>query len=349
MRQFFRAAPAVPAPEPGKSACWIATDGAAGNDRQALALARAMQIDAEALCTRLRGPWAWLAPRLQAGMPWGVDAALRRRLHAPWPALAIGCGRDGAALTRWLRSASGGKTFTVQILDPRIDPKHFDLVVAPRHDALAGANVIPTIGALNPVDEDWLAEGLARFPNLAQLPRPRTAVLIGGPRRGLDMSDAWFEMFLARINALAARDGGSVLVSASRRTPAAWRSVSRERLRAACVHFWNGPDDGANPYQGYLAAADRIAVTPDSVNMLSEACATGKPVFTLLPGSARGKLTDLHAELRTQGWLHPLAADVDFSTLQQLPPLRELAAVASKVWHVLESARPDVVAALTGD
>ena len=97
-----------------------------------------------------------------------------------------------------------------------------------------------------------------------------------------------------------------------------------------------------------VAAADRIVVTPDSVNMLSEASATGRPVFSLLPDSARGKLTGLHAELRAQGWLHPLDAAVDVSGLAQ-PPLRELAAVASKVWHVLESTRPDVVAALTGD
>ena len=330
-------------------ACWIATNGAAGNVRQAQALARAMQTEPETLCTGLRMPWRWLAPRLTAGLRFGGAPQLRRRLHAPWPALVIGCGRDAAALTRWLRQASDGKTFTVQILDPRIDPKHFDLVVAPRHDALAGANVIQTIGALNAVDEDWLAAGCARFPLLAQLPQPRMAVLIGGPRRGLDMSDAWFETFLARINSFAARDGGSLLVSTSRRTPQSWQRISRERLRATCVHFWNGAADGENPYQGYLAAADRIAVTPDSVNMLSEACATGKPVFTLLPESARGKLTGLHAELRAQGWLHALDANVDFSTLQQPPPLRELAAVASKVWHVLESTRPDVVAALTAD
>ncbi|MGH8090770.1 MAG: mitochondrial fission ELM1 family protein [Rudaea sp.] len=325
------------------------TDGAAGNERQARALAQTMQIEAQTLRTGLRGPWAWFAPRMKAGLRIGVDADLRRRLREPWPALAIGCGRDGALVTSWLHHVSSGKTFTVQILDPRIDPKHFDLVVAPRHDALEGANVIQTIGALDPVDEAWLAEGLARFPTLAQLPRPRTTVLIGGPRRGLDMGDAWFEAFLARVNALVTRDGGSLLVSTSRRTPEAWRRMSRERLRADCVHFWNGPEDRENPYQGYLAAADRIAVTPDSVNMLSEACATGKPVVTLLPDSARGKLTDLHAELRAQGWLHTLDADVDLSTLPQLPPLRELAAVASKVWHVLESTRPDVVAALTRD
>jgi mitochondrial fission protein ELM1 len=329
--------------------CWIVTNGAAGNERQARALTQAMQIEAQTLRTGLRGPWAWFAPRLHAGLRLGVAAELRRRLRAPWPALAIGCGRDGALVSRWLRVASGGKTFTVQILDPRVDPKHFDLVVAPRHDALTGTNVIQTIGALNPVDEQWLADGGARCSALAQLPRPRTTVLIGGPRRGMDMSEAWFKTFLGRINALATRDGGSLLVSASRRTPDPWRRMSRERLRADCVHFWNGPEDGENPYQGYLAAADRIVVTPDSANMLSEACASGKPVFTLLPDSARGKLVDLHAELRAQGWLHALDADVDFSTLRQPPPLRELAAVASKIWHVLESTRPDVVAALTAD
>jgi mitochondrial fission protein ELM1 len=338
----------VPAPETPNPACWIVTDGAAGNERQARALAQAMQIQAQTLRTGLRGPWAWFAPRLAAGLRIGVEADLRRRLHEPWPALAIGCGRDGAALTRWLRTASGGKTFVVQILDPRIDPKHFDLVVAPRHDALEGANVIQSLGALNPVDDGWLAEGLAHFPMLAQLPQPRTAVLIGGPRRGLDMDEAWFESFLAHVNAIAARDGGSLMVSTSRRTPAAWRRLSRERLHADCVHFWNGPEDGDNPYHGYLAAADRIVVTPDSVNMLSEACATGKPVFSLLPQVERGRFAKFHGELVLPGWLHQLDTNVDFSTLQQPPPLRELAAIASKVWHVLESTRPDVIAALTG-
>ncbi|MGH8042859.1 MAG: mitochondrial fission ELM1 family protein [Rudaea sp.] len=334
---------------PSDSPCadvWVLSDGAAGNERQVLALAGTMRLAPDVLRIALRAPWTWAAPRLTAGLRLGVNAALRTRLRAPWPKLAIGCGRDAAMVVRWLRNASGGSTFTVQILDPRIDPKHFDLVIAPRHDALTGTNVIQTLGALNPVDEAWLADGLAQFSTLAQLPQPRTAVLIGGPRRGLDMTSAWFEALLARVNALVAHTGGSLLVSTSRRTPDSWRALSRACLRADCVHFWNGAQDGENPYRGYLAAADRIVVTPDSVNMLSEACATGKPVLTWLPESARGKLPALHAELRAQGWLHDLAANVDFSNLPQPPPLRELAAVASKVWHVLESTRPQLAAAL---
>jgi hypothetical protein len=328
------------------SSALVVTDGAAGNERQALALAAAMRLTPAILRLDLRAPWSWFAPRLTVAARLGLPGAIRARLAPPWPALVIGCGRDAALLTRMLRAASGGKTFSVQILDPRVDPANFDLVIAPRHDALTGNNVVQSLGALNPVDDAWLAWGFVQFSTLQQLPQPRTALLIGGPRRGLDMNDAWFDTLIARVNALAARDGGSLMVSTSRRTPEAWRAASRARLRAACVHFWNGPDDGENPYQGYLAAADRVVVTPDSVNMLSEACATGKPVFSLLPAAARGRLLALHAELRGQGWLHELDADVDFSTLLQLPPLRELAVIAGKVWHVIESTRPDVAVAL---
>ena len=328
---------------------WVISDGAAGNERQALALAQAMRLTPAVAQVPLRAPWSWFAPRLARGARLALPREIREHLREPWPALAIGCGRYGALLTRWLRRASGGHTFVVQILDPRIDPAHFDLVIAPRHDELVGANVIQTLGSLNAIDENWLAQGLARFPNVVQLPQPRTALLLGGPRRGLAMDDAWLDEFLARVGALVARDGGSLLITSSRRSPPAWRARVRERLLVDCRHFWDGASDGENPYQGYLGAADRIIVTPDSVNMLSEACATGKPVLTLLPVAARGRLALLHAELRAQGWLHTLDTQMDFSTLPQPPPLRELAAVAGKVWHVIESTRPDLAVTLAAD
>jgi mitochondrial fission protein ELM1 len=325
---------------------WVISDGAAGNERQALALAQAMRLTPAVAQVPLRAPWSWFAPRLLSGARLALPREIRAHMQAPWPALAIGCGRHAALLTRHLRRASGGLTFTVQILDPRIDPAQFDLVIAPRHDELAGANVIQTLGSLNTIDDDWLADGLSRFPTVAQLPHPRTTVLLGGPRRGLRMDDAWFDDFLARVSALAARDGGSLLISRSRRTPDAWYAHARARLRADCRHCWGGAADGENPYQGYLAAADRIVVTPDSVNMLTEACATGRPVLTLLPPAARGRIPLLHAELRSQGWLHTLDPQMDFSTLRQPPPLREIAAVASKVWHAIEATRPELAVAL---
>jgi len=37
---------------------------------------------------------------------------------------------------------------------------------------------------------------------------------------------------------------------------------------------------------------------------------------------------------------------VNPSTLHQAPPLREIATVASKVWHQIEATRPDIGASL---
>ncbi len=336
-------------PADSRADCWIITDGAAGNVRQARALAGAMRVQSIELALHLRGPWRTFAPRFTKAMRLGVPKNIRWHLAPPWPALAIGCGRQAASLTRALRAMSSGKTFTVQILDPRVDAGSFDAVVAPRHDGLEGPNVIRTLGALNPVDEAWMADGLAAFPLLEQLPTPRTALLIGGQRRGLELTDAWFEAFLARVSALVSRGSGSLLIACSRRTPDAWRTRLRGLVSNGAAHIWTGPADGENPYQGYLGAADRIVVTPDSVNMISEACATGKPVFTQLPSDVGGRLAAFHAELRDQGWLHALDENVDFSTLRQPPPLREIAIVAGELWHRIEANRPDVAVALARD
>jgi len=324
-------------------ACVI-TDGAAGNERQALALAAALRLDPAVHRIALRAPWRWLGPDFTRGAFLSIPRKQWRALSRPWPALAIGCGRQSAVLTRALREASGGATFTVQILDPRIDASHYDLVVAPRHDGLDATNVIQTMGALNPIDDAWLAAARERFGTLEKLARPRTALLIGGPRHGLGTDDAWLASLLARVDSWRERDGGSVLVTTSRRTPVEWRDRVRATLRNGCTCYWSGDEDGANPYAGYLALADRIVVTPDSVNMLTEACATGAPVFTSLPAEVPAKLRAFHAELADQGWLHDI--DVAPAEITRQPPLREIATVASKIWHCIEATRPDVAVAL---
>lgn len=322
----------------------VVTDGAAGNERQALSLALAMRVSPRVLRIALRAPWRWFGPGFTRGASLSILRWQWKMLSSPWPALAIGCGRHAAVITRALREASGGATFAVQILDPRVDRGHFDLIVAPRHDGLEGDNVIQTMGSLNPVDDAWLAEAKVEFSTLRQLPQPRTAVLVGGQRHGLDMDDAWFDALLARLERWRERDGGSLLITTSRRTPPAWRERLRSAFRNGTTCFWGGEADGVNPYPGYLAVADRIVVTPDSVNMLSEACATGAPVFTSLPAQVPAKLAAFHAELSGQGWLHDIHADR--AVPRQPPPMREMAMVASKVWHRIEATRPDVAVAL---
>ena len=310
-------------------ACWVITDHAAGNQRQALALAAALGLRARHLQLQPRAPWSWLAPRCTLGSRYALPAGQRGLFAPPWPRVAIGCGRSAALCTRLLRTLGDGACYTVQILDPRMASAHWDLVIAPRHDGLRGANVLNPLGSLNPIDDAWLADARGQWPHLGELPSPRVGVLLGGPRHGVALDAAYARQLAQRLLASQKTRGGSLLVAASRRTPDALIAPFQGLVgRAAPGLVWRDIDDGPNPYAGVLGWSDALVVTPDSVNMLSEACAVGCPVHTWVGASLPAKLASFHQVLRDGGWLHDL--DAAYAP-QDVPPLRETAAIATMV------------------
>jgi mitochondrial fission protein ELM1 len=310
---------------PNSRDIWILSDGHAGNLRQATALAAAMGCDAaHEVVLRAQAPWKWMSPRLLPGSAHAFGHDFATALSQP-PALAIGCGRQAALATRLLR-ARGSRV--VQILDPRLDPAHWDLVIAPAHDRLRGANVLTLIGSLHPVDDAWLADARMRFAAFAALPQPRTALLLGGRSKHARFDRMAFEALAAQLDVALARDGGSVLATTSRRTPRALGETLRHRYAETPGLTWLGPEQGENPYPGLLAWADRIVCSPDSVNMISEACATHAPVFVFDPGRARGRVRGFLDGLLASGRIRALDP-----TLAPFPvtPLRETARVAADV------------------
>jgi hypothetical protein len=313
--------------------CWILTDGRAGNERQAQALAAAMGLRAREFVLDLPPPWSWFAPHLARGAWGALPQALRAAFDAEPPQIAIGCGRAAALATALLRERG---VYAIQILDPRSDPRRWDLIVVPAHDALRGDNVLSTIGALNTIDSARLVAAALQHAEIAQLPAPRTTVLIGGSNRAQKLDRAYLDGLLERLRAWHEAQGGSFLVTTSRRTPPELLPPLRAFCAAVPSRLWTGSADGPNPYLGFLAHASRIVVTPDSVNLLSEACATGKPVFTHTPRVVGGKLARFHQELIQAGRLRPLQHVPELWTPQ---PLRETEAVAAEVWRRYQAAR----------
>ena len=312
-------------PSAADEAPWTLADGRAGNQRQALALAAALGHGASRHWTlAARAPWRWVAPREAPFSHRAFGAEFANALRSP-PGFAIGCGRRAALATRLLRER-GSKV--VQILDPRIDTRHWDLVIAPEHDGLHGDNVVALLGSLHPVDDLWLAQGRSDFPLLAQLPRPRVAVLVGGPSPHWPLAD---DAFIAGLNAIAASvhaQGGSLLATASRRTPDGWRNALRNAVAQGPGVCWIDSSDGDNPYPGLLGWADRIVASADSVNMLSEACATFAPVFVLGGERLAGRPRGLLERLRALGRVRDVDAELEPFAVE---PLRETARVADIV------------------
>jgi mitochondrial fission protein ELM1 len=300
-------------------------DGAAGNRRQASALAEALQLPYREWRLDARLLARWLAPRKFPG----VDAAFGREFaealrQAP-PALAIGCGRIAALATRQARDA-GAKA--IQILDPRISTAHWNLVVAPEHDGLRGDNAIALLGSLNPVNAEWLQQARADFQLLGALAGPRTAVLLGGPTRATRFDRSALEVLCGKLEFSLARDGGCVMICGSRRTPAEWAPQLRARYRDGADHLvWMDDTDGGNPYAGVLAWADRIIVSPDSVNMISEACATTAPVYVAEPERATGRVRQFIASLQERGRVHAQQREMQPFDAVPLDETRRVAAL----------------------
>lgn len=312
---------------PLDSVVWL-HDGAAGNRRQAEALVAALALPAQELQLIPRAPWRWLAPRQLPGSAQAFGAGFAELLDSP-PPLVIGCGRQAALATRLLRERGSR---AVQILSPRLDASLWDAVIAPRHDGLEGSNVLTPCGSLNPIDEDWLTRAQAQWPQFAALPSPRTAVLLGGRTRAVRFDRGAFERLVSQLEPVLAEQGGSLLVLGSRRTEPHIARLARRYWQDVPGLRWFDAGDGRNPYAGVMAWADRFVLSPDSVNMVSEACATACPVFVAEPGRASGRARSFLDDLLARGRIR--AQDSCLADFEAMP-LRETQRIAAELRALL--------------
>lgn len=314
------------APElPAGLRCWVVSDGKIGMESQCLGLAEALGVRAEVKRLAPRAPWRWLPPTLWPA-PLAALGPAGDRLTPPWPDLIIATGRQSVAPVVAVKRASGGRCFLVQIQRPAIDPARFDVIVAPVHDRLNGPNLIETLGAMHRVAPARLAAAATEFaPGLAHLPRPLVAVLLGGPNRVYRWSDTVLTRLAGDLARLCREQGCGLAISASRRTgAAAFDRLSQLLAGQPCVFWTEG--GGPNPYFGWLALADAIVVTADSVNMVSEACSTGKPVFVVPLDGGSEKFRRFHARLAESGMTRPFAGRLERWTYSALDEPRRVAA-----------------------
>ena len=258
--------------------CWVLTNGMAGFETQGIGIAEALGLVPVIKRVNPPAPYKWLAPR--------GPAAPHHDIQAPWPDLLIASGRQAIAYARMIKRASKGKTFTVVLQNPRVAPSQFDLVWAPAHDRLKGPNVISTLVSPHRLTTNRLAKEAQRMASeLDQLPHPRIAVLIGGSNATYTFDEAAAHHLADQLKQLADNDGVGLMVTPSRRTGENQTRILADTLKDKAAIVWDGT--GENPYFGFLGAADTVIVTCDSVNMVGEACFTGKPVYIVeLPGKS---------------------------------------------------------------
>jgi len=308
---------------------WAVSDGRAGIANQAIGLAEAVAALRPAVIETKQVAWKGRLGRLPALLnPFPRRGLLpQSAIEPPWPDLWIAAGRATLPLSIRMRRWSRRATFVVQIQDPRLPLGLFDVVVPPRHDRLDGDNVVSITGSPHRVTAARLEAEYAPFaPLLDPLPRPRVAVLIGGKSKAFNLSPARAAAMAHEIQAPLEQEGGSLMMSFSRRTPDDAKALLTARLRDMPGVIWDGA--GPNPYFAYLAAADYILVTEDSANMAAEAASTGKPVFIMAMDGDHLKFRALHEDLERQGAARPFGGAFHGFSYE---PLRETERAAAEV------------------
>ncbi|MEQ1646984.1 MAG: mitochondrial fission ELM1 family protein [Hyphomicrobiaceae bacterium] len=318
-------------PLAGRSA-WLITDGKMGMDVQVRGVADALGVIAQAKrvapsgAYRLLAPWG-PAPRRET---FGNDGLF----HPPWPDIAIATGRLSIPYLRALRKKAGIRTFSVYLQDPRMGSRVADLVWVPEHDGLRGTNVITTLTPPHSFSGARLAELRSTIPAaIAALPGPRIAVILGGKNGVYKYTDACDDRLKASLRDLA-KLGASFMITPSRRTHERLLRQVREATADAPRILWDG--NGENPYPHFLAHADLLVVTADSVNMCGEACATGKPVYIFTPSGGSDKFARFHNALNTHGATRSLPEHLDTIPHWSYQPIDAAGRIAAAIedrWH----------------
>jgi mitochondrial fission protein ELM1 len=286
---------------------WVVTGYRAGERAQILALAEALGWPFEVKELDYR-PSAACISLFRASNLRGIRQERSSRLAPSWPDLVITAGMRNEPACRWIREQSMGRTRIVHIGRPWARLERFDLVITtPQYRLPRRDNVLQNMLTLHRVTGARLHEEARRWEaRLAALPRPRIAVIVGG-NSGPTTIGRKAAARLSRQASVLARDrGGSLLVSTSARTaPVAVEALAAGIEVPAHFYRWRREDDD-NPYFGYLALADAIIVTADSISMLTEACATGKPVYMFDPdrtSSQNGDGTDFRLSGTLYRWM----------------------------------------------
>ncbi|MDP3920805.1 MAG: ELM1/GtrOC1 family putative glycosyltransferase [Candidatus Omnitrophota bacterium] len=191
-------------------------------------------------------------------------------------------GKRTADVNRWLASRLGAKS--VVVMTPRRGLSKFDLAIIPRHDRVEDLpNVIRTEGSINFMSPQRVLESAAQLAReIGPMRLFKVALLLGGDYKHFRMSEEMIARVLSEVKEACENLDAEMMVTASRRTPTTVIDLLKSELRPyprcrllVIPEEYNPPGAVA----GILGLSDIVIVSPESVNMVSEAASSGAHVI----------------------------------------------------------------------
>jgi len=256
---------------------WLVIGDKPGDNAQIEIIAEALGLPYEIRCVRPKPEYVLGKPRFKASL-YHLDPGRSDRLEPPWPDIILTIGRRPSMAALWVQEQSGGHSKIILLGRPKRWMERFALVIVPsQYQMPDDPKVLKLDLPLMRSNEAAIARAADEWrTRLADLPRPLTALLVGGQTKPFRF-DADAALALLTAARKAAGDG-SLYISTSRRTPPAVIETLEKNLPPDSRLYRWSPDDSDNPYLALLGLADRFIVTGDSVSMMVEVTRMGKPL-----------------------------------------------------------------------
>jgi len=251
----------------------LLTEGMHGMISQVEGMAKALKVEYYHKIVGLNFPWTIIPPSVTPVS----KIVLKDKsylINNEVPDLIISCGRK-SVIASILFKKKNPKIFTIHIQDPKVNSNNFDIIISPEHDNLKGNNVINSKGAIHYITQleiynmkDYLFDKIKS--------QKVVSLILGGPNKYYKFSKDQLVEIFDEIKSNFISKGYSVIVIPSMRTPQKIIDLATNEFKSnACVI--NTVNKQA--YLSSLALATNIVVTCDSTSMISEAAASGKPIF----------------------------------------------------------------------
>lgn len=290
---------------------WVLSDGRPGHFNQsrgvikALSLTRPLQV--EWLEVRLRlGLFRILQRELLKHRRTAIPPALLRVFYAmslpvQLPELIVSAGGRTSFVNAWL--ARQYKIPNLFIGSLRGLPAELFSAVLTLEPIPGARNNIVLQFPVSEITPEYLKQ-LAVPARLST--QPCWALLVGGTGSGYRYRSSDWARLGSLLNTLAEQYAVKWLICTTPRTGRAAQTMLKARIdgRHVADSCWYGADSD-NKVPLYLAAAEKIFVTEDSMTMLGEALASARPVFSLQPEAVKPDQRYLNALQRyvTRGLL----------------------------------------------
>ena len=298
----------------------LLTQGMHGMISQVEGLAKALDIDFTHHKVELNHFWKLIPPNLSP-----ISQSVFKKINHDDFDVIISCGRKSVIPSIHLKNTANKKVFNIHIQDPKVNLNHFDFIVAPKHDAIEGKNVINTKGAIHYLTENEISENkdyLSSF--IKKDERKIWALIMGGPTKYYDYSTKNMKHIFTALYKLLKKHNFQLVVIPSMRTPINTIHYAREFFGEN--HTVIGDVD-KKAYLSALAIAENIVVTCDSSSMISEAALTGKPIYiaSILPKKNDKRFQRFRNLFRELNIIRNLGEEVEIWSYEKLDETNRVA------------------------